>query len=71
MAGGEGFKDMVLLDVTPLTLGIETTGGIMTPVVNRNQVRLERLFSAIACLCVGGLWQLSAARLMGACAFVG
>jgi len=31
MAGGGAFKDMVLLDVTPLTLGIETTGGIMTP----------------------------------------
>lgn len=29
-------KDIVLLDVTPLTLGIETLGGVSTPLVNRN-----------------------------------
>ena len=29
-------KDVVLLDVTPLTLGIETAGGVSTPMINRN-----------------------------------
>ncbi|MFN0065222.1 MAG: molecular chaperone DnaK [Chlamydiales bacterium] len=33
--GGE-VKDVLLLDVIPLTLGIETMGGVMTPLVERN-----------------------------------
>lgn len=33
--GGE-VKDVVLLDVTPLTLGVETLGGVTTPLINRN-----------------------------------
>jgi len=33
--GGE-VKDVLLLDVTPLTLGIETLGSVSTPLINRN-----------------------------------
>lgn len=33
--GGE-VKDILLLDVTPLTLGIETLGGVRTPLIDRN-----------------------------------
>merc|ERR1711981_229025 len=29
-------KDVVLLDVTPLTIGIETLGGVLTPLIDRN-----------------------------------
>ena len=36
IVGGEGAKDILLLDVTPLTLGIETLGGVMTPLVEAN-----------------------------------
>uniref|UniRef100_A0A7N0V147 Uncharacterized protein n=1 Tax=Kalanchoe fedtschenkoi TaxID=63787 RepID=A0A7N0V147_KALFE len=36
--GGEETKDVLLIDRTPLSLGIETVGGVMTPLIPRNTV---------------------------------
>lgn len=44
-------KDVVLLDVTPLTLGIETLGNIATPLIERNTTiptRKSQIFSTAA-----------------------
>ncbi len=41
-------KDIVLLDVTPLTLSIETLGGVATPIIERNTtipVKMSKVFS--------------------------
>lgn len=48
--GGE-VKDVLLLDVIPLTLGIETMGGVLTPIVERNTtipVQKKQVFSTAA-----------------------
>ena len=51
LGGEEDTGDVVLLDVNPLTLGIETVGGIMTKLITRNSViptKKSQVFSTAA-----------------------
>lgn len=44
-------KDVLLLDVTPLTLGIETMGGVLTPIIEKNTMiptKKSQVFSTAA-----------------------
>lgn len=51
LGGEEDTGEVVLLDVNPLTLGIETVGGVMTKLINRNSViptKKAQVFSTAA-----------------------
>ena len=51
LAGDSSVKDITLLDVTPLTLGLETLGGIRTPLIERNTTiptEKKQIFSTAA-----------------------
>ncbi len=51
IVGDEGVTDVLLLDVTPLSLGIETLGGVSTPMIERNTTiptRRSEVFSTAA-----------------------
>ena len=58
LTGAENMEGLVLVDVCPLTLGIETTGGVFTKLIPRNTViptRKSQMYVILVSGCLANL----------------